>query len=302
MLFPARSRSRVYIGDPTAAAHLSVDDLRFGSDAIGPVAISFEANHERCLASLDAGSSEKVEFRSRHASGERGLSLEERHGFYRSLPDAPAEIAFDSTNFPWPRSSRSSPRFSVDYVGPSTLICALPGVPMSRWLDGPFGVTPTPETRPSYLSCWDARIVRLDVQATADGSGTSTFLDSPERWDRVFHRPGFAGAARQHRRPRARRAPRGAPQGNPGDPGRSLLRNRVGRCDRRWSRGRWPASREPQSADLAPRASAAAHRKSREHGQQYGGDGVANHCQPRLLPPRWAEAPIPSTPTPRALC
>ena len=158
--------------DPTAAAHLSVDDLRFGSDAIGPVAISFEANHESCLASLDAGRRRSGPIPVAPRFGRARVVAGRTPRFYRSFRMRRRRSHSTRRNSPSPRSSRSSPRFSVDSAGPSTLICALPGVPMSRWLDGPFGVTPTPETRPSYLSCWDAEIVRLDVQATADGSGT----------------------------------------------------------------------------------------------------------------------------------
>jgi hypothetical protein len=156
---------------PKVAGRFSIDDLRIGDDAIGPVALSLEADAQSCLVSLDAGSPEKSEAGRAVLRARAGC-----HWKNATIPmlarDEKAEAALDATRFPL---AAIEPLLSSVFGRIRGVVDAhlsgsgRPDEGAGRWAVRGDAHVQRASVLPLLLG---REINALDVQASADGSGT----------------------------------------------------------------------------------------------------------------------------------
>jgi hypothetical protein len=153
---------------PVVASHLSIDDLRFGDEVVGPVAVSLEATDRTCVASLEAGASNQPA----RATLRARAGCRWKNGTVPSLvSDVPAEIALDAAQFPivavQPLLSKVFGRLHGNLDAHLTA-SGHPDQGVGRWAVRGEAHLRDASVLPLVLG---REIIRLDMQATADGSG-----------------------------------------------------------------------------------------------------------------------------------
>jgi phage baseplate assembly protein gpV len=153
---------------PVVASHLSIDDLRFGDEVVGPVAVSLEANGQTCVASLEAGGPNQP---ARATLRARAGCRWKNGAIPALLSEVPAEIALDAQEFPiiavQPLVSEVFGRLRGSLDAHLTA-SGHPDQGVGRWAVRGEAHLRDASLLPLVLG---REINRLDMQATADGSG-----------------------------------------------------------------------------------------------------------------------------------